>query len=377
MKFLFATALAAMAIAGSVPANAALLGSLPPPAILLTFEKTMASVKTLSVQVEASASDSILDHATITLVAPNKLRIDAVTDTEHEALISDGKKLKQWNKTSYYVGTSAPDFEDLNELMDFDSLAGDMAEEAFTTPKDFAVIPEFTDLGQRDDHGKIVDTLTATNFHGTKLLIVDSKTGLPLEYDYIRKHGGFTIRFSDYAINAHVPRSEFAEVVPAHLKKYVEPKQPPLLANGKPAPNFTLPTLDGQKLTLSSLKGQVVMIDFWASWCPPCKMSMPHVQAIYNDLKSQGLVVLSVNTWDDKSFAKEFLAKHPWYNTTFLIDATNYKKAISSTEYKVYGIPTLYIVDRSGNIADSYVDYEPDEEKALRADLAKLGLSKS
>jgi thiol-disulfide isomerase/thioredoxin len=359
----------------SDPVNAQPQGWLPPPTIMKTFEQTIAKAKSLSVVVSVSHEGTTVDTATLTYAAPNKLRVTALSGKEHEMLFCNGSKIKQWNTKNYFVGPAAANLSDLNEGLDFDSYAAEFAVEAFTTPAQFAEIPEYSVVGYRDLNGETVETLTATNFHGTKMLSVDSITGLPIEYDYLGKKGGFTVTFRSYKLNAVVPSRDFTAALPKHLTLYVEPKESPLLADGTPAPDFELPTPAGDIVSLSSLKGQVVIVDFWASWCPPCKMAMPHIQSIYSDMKAQGLRVLSINTWDDPTFARAYIVDHPWYQTTFLLD-TNIKKSIASTKYKVTGIPTAYLIDRDGKVAGSFLGFDPGDEWKIRSALWKLGLRK-
>jgi thiol-disulfide isomerase/thioredoxin len=96
----------------------------------------------------------------------------------------------------------------------------------------------------------------------------------------------------------------------------------PLLKPGTKAPDFRTTTVDGKTVTLSSLKGKVVILDFWATWCGPCLVSMPSLQKIYKDVKKQGVVVLSVNTWDEKPEFVKWVKENAGtkYDFTFVRD---------------------------------------------------------
>jgi len=117
---------------------------------------------------------------------------------------------------------------------------------------------------------------------------------------------------------------------------------------GQPAPDFTLKTLDGGTVTLSQLQGQPVLINFWASWCTPCRAEMPEIVRTYETHKADGLVVLAINmTFQDslpeaQAFAREFHMPFP-----VLLDDTG---AVARDAYRVPVLPMSFFVDRKGLI---------------------------
>lgn len=137
-----------------------------------------------------------------------------------------------------------------------------------------------------------------------------------------------------------------------------------------PAPAFTLETLEGEKVSLSDYKDQVVMINFWASWCGPCRQEMPYLNELYDTYKKAGFVLLGVNLDEDAAAAKKFLDKTP---VTFpvLLDPTG-KVA---DQYKNQAMPSSYFIDREGNLSYLHQGYRPGEEaqykKVIRALLAQ------
>lgn len=116
---------------------------------------------------------------------------------------------------------------------------------------------------------------------------------------------------------------------------------------GFPAPDFTLPTLDGGEVTLSDLRGQVVVINLWTSWCPPCREEMPAIEQIYRQYGEQGLVVLGVNSTfqDDERAAGAFVQE---LGLTFPI-ALDRSGAVSR-RYQLQALPTTFFVDHQGII---------------------------
>ncbi len=134
-----------------------------------------------------------------------------------------------------------------------------------------------------------------------------------------------------------------------------------------PAPDFTLTTLDGQKVRLADLKGQVVMLNFWASWCGPCRQEMPLLNDIYASYKKAGFVLLGVNLDEAAAAAKGFLAKTP---VTFpvLHDAEGKVADL----YKNQAMPSSFFIDRKGNLAYLHQGYKPGEENEYKKVIKKL-----
>jgi len=118
-----------------------------------------------------------------------------------------------------------------------------------------------------------------------------------------------------------------------------------LAAAGSPAPAFQLQTLDGADVSLADYKGQVVVINFWATWCPPCRAEMPGIQAVYEAHKAEGLVVLAVNAQEDNDTISSFITQAGF---TFPVIPDPYGQAVRA--YGVRSFPSTFVLDRDGNI---------------------------
>ena len=146
-------------------------------------------------------------------------------------------------------------------------------------------------------------------------------------------------------------RFDFSDGTPA-------PKPKPLLADGTRAPDFTVQGSDGKPVTLSSLRGRVVVLDFWATWCEPCQMSLPHTEAVAEQFKDKNVTVLAVNVWDTRAAFQAWLPQHKQYGALqFAIDPAPTGKDVASTLYHVGGIPTQYVIGPDGRVARSFVGY--------------------
>jgi thiol-disulfide isomerase/thioredoxin len=109
--------------------------------------------------------------------------------------------------------------------------------------------------------------------------------------------------------------------------------------------DFKLPGLDGDMVKLSDFRGSLVLLNFWATWCPPCKAEIPSLESLYGRLKSKGLKVLSVDLGEEKSTVQDFVTKNKM-ETTVLLDT----KAEVGIAYGTQSIPVTYIIARDGSI---------------------------
>lgn len=117
------------------------------------------------------------------------------------------------------------------------------------------------------------------------------------------------------------------------------------------APDFSLPSLNDENIYLSDYEGKVVLINFWAVWCPPCRQEMPSIQQAYAQYGSD-LVVLSVNSGDSKLDAEAFKEE---YGLTFEIVLDSEYKV--QDLYRVRGLPTTFVVDRQGIIQVAHIGF--------------------
>ncbi len=117
------------------------------------------------------------------------------------------------------------------------------------------------------------------------------------------------------------------------------------------APDFTLTSLDGQKITLSSFKGKVVILDFWATWCPPCRAEIPGFVEIYNKYKDAGLVIIGI-AMDSENKVRSFVKSN---KVTYPVVLGNGQ--LANLYGGIEGIPTTFVIDKNGKIANMHVGY--------------------
>jgi len=161
---------------------------------------------------------------------------------------------------------------------------------------------------------------------------------------YLKRDDAARLRFQDFLKYASRNDLDYARA-----QRFVER---PELARAKMAPNFRLTTLDGRTLTLESLTGKVVLIDFWATWCGPCREALPHIRQIAKKFDGQPFVVLSISLDSDEAKWKDFVGKN---GMTWMQYRDGSFEGRISKEFNVTAIPATFTIDSDGVLEDQHV----------------------
>jgi peroxiredoxin len=130
------------------------------------------------------------------------------------------------------------------------------------------------------------------------------------------------------------------------------------------APDFTLNDLNGRPFSFSETRGKVVILDFWATWCPPCREEIPHFVALYRDYRGKGLEIVGVSLDQGGANAVKPFVKANGINYPVVIG----NRKVTADYGGIRGIPTTFIIDRKGRIAEKFVGYRDKAvfEKAIK-----------
>ena len=185
---------------------------------------------------------------------------------------------------------------------------------------------------------------------------------------------GPVVTITALKLNPKLEEAQFAMVKPEGYAT-VEPKQPKFaqpgmeggpaeqlkVKAGDAAPDFKLMGLDGKEVSLASLKGKVVLLDFWATWCGPCKAAMPIMQRLHEDYCDKGVAVVGVSTWEkDSQAAKDYFSTKR-FTYGCLLGGDDLAKA-----YGVTGIPTIVVIGKDGKVEKIETGIGPDGERKFR-----------
>jgi peroxiredoxin len=135
---------------------------------------------------------------------------------------------------------------------------------------------------------------------------------------------------------------------------------------GQKAPEFTLRDLTGNQVSLASFKGKTVLLNFWATWCPPCKDELPTIEKLHQAMTHRGLVVLAVSVDTSPTKVKDYVKEHPM-SFSVLHDAT----LSVSRSYKVFSLPMTFVIDKRGIIVDKHFGHrdwaKPEMVRSIEA----------
>ncbi|MGD1074666.1 MAG: TlpA disulfide reductase family protein [Thermodesulfovibrionales bacterium] len=136
-----------------------------------------------------------------------------------------------------------------------------------------------------------------------------------------------------------------------------------------PSPDFTLRDVQGGKVSLSGLRGRVVLLEFWATWCPPCRESIPELNEIFKKYKDRGLAVLGISMDSDgdaSATVSSFMKEQPMLYPVVIDDGK------VSTQYGVTSIPSLFLIDKNGNVVKRFSGFMPGLAESLSNDIERL-----
>ena len=239
---------------------------------------------------------------------------------------------------------------------------------------------------QADDEAEGAEKMTPQTVRFTETIAFARSDNMPrrlTESNNMGEMGGpppSTTTYSNVKINSTIDPALFTQKMPEGFAKVDAPKEEeeegaqraPALAFkvGDKAPAFQLTSLAGPEVTLDSLKGKVVLLDFWATWCGPCKQIMPVIQKLSEEFKDKDVAIFGVNTWEKKDDAAKKYMESKKYTYGCLLAGEDLTKT-----YGITGIPTLIIINKDGTIAKAEVgaggNVEADLRAAITAALAK------
>jgi peroxiredoxin len=130
---------------------------------------------------------------------------------------------------------------------------------------------------------------------------------------------------------------------------------------GKKAPDVTLKDLDGNPRSLSSYKGKVVLLHFWATWCPPCRDEIPELNELNKKMSDRAFAIYAVSTDDAAVDVKDFMKKNPVKFSVVM----DFHGAATKKFYKVFMMPTSFLIDRNGTIVDIFYGGQEWTEPAM------------
>lgn len=141
------------------------------------------------------------------------------------------------------------------------------------------------------------------------------------------------------------------------------------VAEGDGAPDIKLTDLSGKPVSLASLKGKVVLVDFWASWCKPCREELPVLEQLHKKYSAEGLAIIGVNVDSDAKTAKKFLADNKLALSFALANDAQHKVAES---YAPPTMPSSYLIGRDGKVRFVHAGFRSSDAKRMEAEIQQL-----
>lgn len=184
-----------------------------------------------------------------------------------------------------------------------------------------------------------------------------------------RINGGYALELTAVNPKAEIKAADFALKAPEGYDSEEYSTRPRLLAVGKEAPDFELQSGEGKTVKLSDLRGHVVLLDFWATWCPPCRLAMPGLQKLHEHFKDRKVKIIGVSTSEDEDPVEGPIRymKEQKFTYGLLVEGDKVAEA-----FKVRNLPTFYLIDAEGRVAFTHVGFDKANEERLQTLIEEL-----
>ncbi len=367
-------------------------------AMVGVYKKCTSYADAGTVRLQASGGDQKIDQSvdfSVTMVRPNKIRLQVYQGM----LVSDGKEIRAavLNLPDQVLLRKTPEKLTIQTVY-FDEMLSAAITQGFAGPSPQLVLlladdplkaflhgadePELAEpgkLGERDYY-----RIKINRPDGSSVFWIDQETfvlrRIELPTDEFRRMLGGQAKldsisleadFAGVQLNGQIESKAFRFEMPegAEIVKFFMPPHPAQLL-AKPVPDFTFESLDGKLVTPKSLAGKIVVMDFWASWCGPCRMSLPNLQKVYEQYKDNDkLTFLTVNVDRPDVPNKKLTDMFGQLKVTVPIVRDMQQLSMG---FKITGIPTLFILGPDGLVQDYEIGGNPALTTALAGKLEKL-----